>query len=92
MQYDWYEIVGMSVLVGVVVFIVFRGLDLALERLLEALATRRDRKLAAEDRAAWLAERSVPMHERLRLMSEAATRVADSMAKAFPKQDKGDRG
>lgn len=43
MQYAWYEIVGMSVLVGLIVFVVFRGLDLALEWLLKRLQARRDR-------------------------------------------------
>lgn len=56
MQYTWYEIVAMSVLVGAIAFIVFRGFDLALERLLEALAARRDRKLAAEEHAAAMAK------------------------------------
>ena len=44
MQYAWYEIVGMSVLVGVIVFLVFRGLDMALERLLSVVADRRNRR------------------------------------------------
>lgn len=46
MQYAWYEIVGMSILVGVVVFVVFRGLDLVLERLLDARRARQDKALA----------------------------------------------
>lgn len=31
MTYAWYEILGMAVLVGIVCFVVFRGLDLLLE-------------------------------------------------------------
>ena len=30
-MYAWYEIAGLAVLVGIICFIVFRGLDLALE-------------------------------------------------------------
>lgn len=44
MNYAWYEIVGMSILVGIIVFLVFRGLDLVLDRLLDTMAARRDRK------------------------------------------------
>ena len=44
MSYAWYEIVGMSVLVGTIVFLVFRGLDMALERLLSIMADRRDKR------------------------------------------------
>lgn len=49
MQYAWYEIVGMSVLVGVVVFVVFRGLDMLLERFVERRRARQDRSLGRND-------------------------------------------
>lgn len=34
-MYAWYEIVGYAVIVGILCFIIFRGLDLVLERWLE---------------------------------------------------------
>jgi hypothetical protein len=45
MQYAWYQILGFGLMFGVATFIVFRGLDLALESFLEwrrAKQVRRD--------------------------------------------------
>jgi hypothetical protein len=44
MQYAWYQILGFGLMFGVATFLVFRGLDLALEAFLEKRQANRDRR------------------------------------------------
>lgn len=43
-SYAWYEMLGLMILAGVVIFAFARGLDLALERFLDVMAARRDKR------------------------------------------------
>lgn len=47
--YAWYEMFGIMLGAGVAIWLVLKGLDLALERLLQGMADRRDRKMLQEE-------------------------------------------
>lgn len=78
MQYEWYEIIAMAVLVGVITFVVFRGMDM----LLESISYRRSKRHLDElNSTAPLASQA------MEATSKAVRRLQDDLAKAREERD-----